>query len=473
MKHFRGLLSVVLVGGMLLPLAACGSNDKKEDEKSHKDKKELEIEFLDDKDDDVNESESDNTDVDTAEDITQMYYDYINDVLIPAEGLTNLASSVIVNFQDIPFHETPDMMARNGILSADVRDYNADGILDLVTYSLGSVEWDHTSTGLVMSEWYGPQSNFYSVTARFYSLVDDEIILIDQVDSITELGADHVGTMMYGVYEDEGVMYIYASCDSETRETYSVRKTNIYHIEGNSFVFDATKGFYGFGQASVDSDPNVVAGTRGYDYAPTALGTALTQASFDTLVNGSGNGSGSVLGGVKITFYNSMDQVEANYYDISYLREVLVNGTDVLSSRPEMPVYEAPDNVDPTLLANEIAAQIGANGGSEFVYDNTNYIQGGGVTISYRTASGIELSLRFNAEGKLQVVNCEISGATVTDEWVSLKDAVLTDEYLNLDPASYQNYLGYCDMNQTSYGDDYCSIVVARMDSCWVNVSLK
>ncbi len=474
MKHFKKIMATIVACSMLFAVVACdkdsGRTDDNRDERQEQEEKPVD-EKTPDADSDVSDDDGDIEDV-SEPSVVQQYYDYINDVLIPVEGLTNLDGSVIVSFQNTAIHETSDISARNGILSADVRDYNGDGVLDLVTYSLDSIVWDHTSTGLVMSEWYGEQRNFYGVTARFYSMVDGNITLLDQVDSITEFGADHVGTMYYGVYDDEGSVYIYGYCDTETVETYSVRKLNIYHVEGNSFVFDSTSGFYGFGQASVDSDPNVVCGTLDYNYGATALGTAISNASFSSVTNGIGDGM--LLGGVQFMFYNSMTQVEAVYYDVSRLREVLSDGVIALDNRPSMPVYEAPENVDPTEMANTIASDIGNAAGSSLTYLETIYISGGGVNVRYTNAGGdITLSLRFSEEGKLQVVNCTLDTWNITSEWIAFKDAIFAYAPFEINPDDYQNWLGDCDMNQSPLSTDDYSIVVARMDEIWVNISFS
>ncbi|MCQ2515921.1 MAG: hypothetical protein MJ094_03555 [Saccharofermentans sp.] len=474
MKLFKKIIATLVVFSLLFTVVACEKDTRSIDD-DRDERQERDEDSSDEKNPEVDESsvdEEEESQEGHEASITQAYYDYIRDVLIPSEGLTNLDGSIIVSFQSTPIHETSDINARNGILSADVRDYNGDGVLDLVTYSLDSIVWDHTSTGLVMSEWYGEQRNFYGVTARFYSLIDGEITLLDQVDSITEFGADHVGTMYYGVYDDEGSVFIYGFCNTETVETYSVRKLNIYHIDGDSFVFDATSGFYGFGQASVDSDPNVVCGTLDYNYGATALGTAISNASFASVTNGIGDGM--LLGGVQFAFYNNMTQVEATYYDVSRLRDVLSDGVTVLDNRPSMPVYDAPDNVDPTELADRIALDISNAAGFTLTYLETDYISGGGVNVRYTNDGGdITLSLRFDEDGKLQVVNCTLDTWNITSEWIAFKDAIFTYAPFEINPDDYQSWLGDCDMNQTPLSNDDYSIVVARMDQIWVNISFS
>lgn len=467
MKRFKSALAIAVVAAMTLSVAACSKSDSNDKKKhSKKDSDNLEISF-------ETESVSENSNiaektVEETGDLNQTYYDYVANAIIPEIGLSDVDSSLIMAFGSGNFHQQSDFQPKLGLLSADVRDYNGDGVLDLVTYSLSDMPSASTSTGVVMAErWNGYADNFLSVTARFYTFENGVVTFKNQVDSITEMSGDSIGTLIYGVYDDEGSVFIYGSCNTETPETYGPRKTNIYHVEGDSFVFDATQGFYGFGQASVDGDPNVIAGTAGVDFAPTAMGTALTHVNVNVFEDSSVDCNGSVLGGVKVGYYESMNDVEIKLYDLSLLRNVLNSGIGELAARAPMPVFEAPTNIVPEAEANALVDRVTASTGVAFNFDGVTLIDGGGSLLTYSSASNVSLKIRYSADGKLQIIDSTYKSTSPCEDWYTVKDAVFTDAQLAIDPSLYSTFLGHCEWNQMSQSNDNVSITVARMDDCF------
>lgn len=472
MKKIKNIISFVVISTLALNSVACSNKQNKkdkDDDKHNNDGIEIEIESTNKDKPDAENIVNDSSE----EDLTQSYYDYIRDRLLPDGTPTDICSSFVIPFQTLPIHQDMEMTTRYGILSADVRDYNGDGIQDLVTYSVDNVSYDQTSTGVVMSSWNGFQGDYLAITARFYTIENGEIVCKDEVPAITELCSDSVGYMIYGVYEDNGIPYIYGSCNSETRETYAPRKLNIYHIQGDSFVFDMTKGFYGFGQASIDGDPNVLAGTENTDFSLTALGTATTKITLDALTSSDCEISGSVLGGINIIFYESMDQVQATFYDVSCFREVIANDISALDARPSMPVFEPPKNVVPEEDAKALVERISANSGVQIDYVNFSTIDGGGSRFDFTAPDGITFILRYNADGILTNMESDFPTINPTSNWYAIKDAALTDSELNIDPSVYESFLGNCEWNQVSQSNDSHSITCARMDNCFWVVTFK
>lgn len=492
MKKFKSILAVAVAAAFMFSLASCDNSSSRSRDKD-RDREEDEDDSEEDDSDDggqlqisveseANPWESNNGNnagdagnaggMDQFADPTQIYYDYVAEQIVPEVGLADISSELIMEFGNGDFQGWSAFTPKLGLLSVDVRDYNGDGTLDLMTYTLTDMPYDRTSTGMVMTSYMsGYSSNYLSVTAKYYTLLGGDVVLMDQVDSITEISGDSVGTMIFGVYDDNGVVYIYGSCDTETDTTYGPRKTNIYHVEGDSFVFDATQGRYGFGQGSVDGDINVLAGANGVDFGQTAMGTALTKVTFDVFTNPSAECNGSVLGGFKSVFYENMQTIKVDLYDLSLVRDVLDSGLGALSGRAPMPVFEAPNNVVPEDEANALAGRISDASGVALTQDEIVFIDGGGVLFKYSSDSGVTLGIRYTSEGVISVVEAGYDYYDPIEDWYSVKDAVLQDPGLAIDPSLYSTFLGHCDWNQTSTGNDTQSVVVARMDNVWVNVS--
>ena len=478
MKRFKSILATTVVAAIAFSAVSCSSFDsdskkKNKDKDKDSDKKKLEISIESQSDDEVTDLIEGDSNSEKL-DLVQGYYNYLENAIAPELGLADADNSLIMTISSNSYYQQSEFQSKYGLLSADVRDYNGDGILDLVTYSISNMPSSSTSTGVVMADrWSGYANNFLSVTARFYTFENGSITFKDQVDSITEMSGDSIGTLIYGVYEDEGCAYIYGFCNTETPETYGPRKTNIYHVEGDSFVFDATQGFYGFGQASVDGDPNVIAGTRGVDFAPTAMGTALTHVNAQVFTDSSVECSGSVLGGVKVGYYETMSNIQVDLYDLSMLRNVFANGVDVLSSRPQMPVFEAPHNIIPEDEANALVARVSAASGVAINFQEIALIDGGGSLFKYSTDSGVTFNIRYTGDGVLDVITSNYNSANPCEDWYAIKDAAFTDSELAIDPSLYSNFLGYCDWNQSGQSNDSVSITVARMDDCFWTISYR
>ena len=209
MKKSVKFISLLLACGMLMCMASCSKKDKKEDS-GEKHEQEDDIEEKDrrtkdekDEDDDVKDEDesSDESGKDSNINSKALYEMYMREELIPQLGWTDIAdkyfSGVLDDYNSVDLREIPDEDYGNsaGILSADIDDYNSDGIDDLIVvyfYKDDMPAFDNE----YFAEYFSNSDSVYRIAVAAYTISKGQVVKTDEY-SVTQYNADN--NMNYSV----------------------------------------------------------------------------------------------------------------------------------------------------------------------------------------------------------------------------------------------------------------------------------
>lgn len=405
----------------------------------------------------------------SAEPENEGYYDYLKSTLLPACGA---APTAPVQLFAGGWAENAAQVA--GILSADVRDYDGDGVRDMLAVVLTGRPIGETGLGEMV---YAADSTCLAAELRLYTVQDGEIRLSDTVNGAAEMEAQSWGPMAVGVQEVDGVPYIYGYSQMEDSTTYGARPFAVYHVENGAFVFDHIGGHIGWGQSSYSGDPNAAAGTAGMEILDTPLNGTLN--ALEKLQNGTVEDNSDAvfaLYGTPLSFIAMARDGEGIAYqavDYTQMEEICARGEEVVKAeRTPMPSpTPEPEVTGMEAEAEAIAAQAAQDSGfalekTRESRDEISYIVG------YTAPGGTTLNLLYRADGdteEIRSISVIAAGADVTAEWLALKDAVLGMESLGFDPEKVSGFLGDCGFSHASPEDAGANgliVLVGNAGSC-------
>lgn len=374
------------------------------------------------------------------------YYEFI-ETLVPELGEASISA-------EIPIGSNTQIWSRyageiGGIISADVRDYDGDGVRDLLLLVLAEHTMGETTlAGLV----YQDESPCLALEARLYTSVNGEIILSDTVKGVAEMEDMSWGGICAAVQVFDGVPYLYAACDMEDSTTYGARPSTIHHVENGKFVFDRIGGRIGWGQGSYDGDPNPVVGALGREF--TKEQWQCITGSFNALEKYEENGEPLCFAeGFKplcrITMQRTNRGISVVLKDDSMLgpmraageAEVLAACTPIPTPTPA-PVYEGAQAEIETL-----ASEISEASGLTLTLSDENISETEHMAW-YTAPNGCKLTLCFDtATRKPTTIRVDESGSSASPEWTAMKDGVLSAPSLGFDPDLTAEYRGNCGFN--------------------------
>lgn len=406
------------------------------------------------------------------------FYEYLKSTVIPEEGLANLGVLSLNTEEKESGLAGQDGL---GLLSADVRDYDGDGAEDMVTFSIAEKKMGDTSLGALM---YDGETSCIALEMRLYTMDGSGVVaLSDTVNAVAEIEHSSWGPMVAGVQEVDGIPYLYGYCTLEDVATYGASPFTVYHVEKGKFVFDLIDGHIGWGQGSYTGDANAELGTRKLAIVKTPLNDVYNQvnklrtdgdhaAEENAEVLQKLEGSAAAYVGMYVESYP--DTVTSRAADYTYLREILEKGLEAFAAEQALRPTPEP-SAEPESEYAEIEASIaGLVGEIEEISGMpltlvNEEIADGSYSVRYEAAERTGVQVVYSTEsGAPTRIGVFANGGDVTEEWLALKDAVLTAPSLGFNADDAAAFLGDCGFQHGSPVDigGGASVLVANAGTC-------
>lgn len=398
------------------------------------------------------------------------YYAYLKETLLPELGTATQENVVLDIGNDGIWTFGGERV--QGVLSADVRDYDGDGVRDMLVVVLKPRPMGETELGRL--GYHSAESVCLAAELQLYTCKDGAVTLSDTVNAVSVMESMSWGPMLVGVQEVNGVPYIYGYSSMEDQTTYGSRPVEIFHVENGSFAFDLMGGFIGWGQGKYDGDPNEAAGATGMEILDTPLNAVCNRAS--ELKNGTVEENAETilaLAGTPLCFIAMEHSGGVSYQAVDYTQmlEIIERGEEtVKAERTPMPSpTPEPESGGVEAEAEAIAAAAAQASGLTLTKTSENL---GELTysVSYEAPGGSRLSITYTVETqKIRTLGVYADGGSVTEEWLTLKDAVLGLESLGFDPVKVEKYLGDCGFGYSmpeEAGENGVTVLVGNAGTC-------
>lgn len=382
------------------------------------------------------------------------YEAYLKEVLIPEKGLAAEIS-------------------QQGILSADIRDYNADGVEDLLVLELVETGFDGTFIQLMALAEYGkstPGRKCFAIKASFYTLEASEITMTDEYP-VQMISENYTGKMKVHLVQMEDTWYLSANSSWEDWNTVGDNfycPTIVLSVDSNGrFEINSVYGTLSFGQHGASVHPEVLDMGEEIDFKNTIVQYGASKSAEGR----------TLLCEVEIL----RDAKSFTFTDHTSLRQALEEGFDAVEPvrgniDAEYQDYLKQQEQNQSEEERRVSAFTEMYGTQ--LEDIRNYVAanaGAGLTeeeikIYFPTDHRIALVLSFDSSvyarfffeeenGELLSAEVEVTGKNENKQaWVQLKDAVLTCPALPFGP--YQQYLG-----NINYASDEASIPGWRLSA--------
>ncbi len=372
-------------------------------------------------------------------------YEYLQNTLIPAQGLAKL--------EDISWQHssTKGGVESNlgflqeqgywGILSAVVRDFDMDGNQDMVVFRL---------EGVPQSEIWAPIFNpdfhwlSYVISVDLYTLENGSICLTDNYPHLMTLDGLSWGPLTVALEQMEDGIYIQSWSSAEDYSTYGASPRSVFHIQDGQFVFDYLDGIR-YGQASYDGDVNAVLGTT--DLKPREYSLFDFEITPDQVDPAGDSRENRYV--LQLLVKNDQDDYKCMHYaatDYTGLRIILDQGLDAFPHDPLPQGGKLPE--DTSLKAYEPTAQafidhIIRQAGCEIVDSYASHSTNSGyVDFSWETAEASSILLRMNEDGNFLYIGLHTNEWKDLEDFISVKDAILDYPDLGLDTQAIQVFKG-------------------------------
>lgn len=296
----------------------------------------------------------------------ELYYQYLKAKLLPEYGWASLqpfqfdfnntlgkATWVSSAWESIKGSETIQ-----GILSADVRDYDLDGTNDmLVLYvrddDIKSTAWgqlDHTSVTRKLGKGKTEEVKAFTLYAVLYSLDDEyNVVSIYDLPAAAFLEDISYGPLLAGVYEWEGRPYLYTFCSNQNPDTYGPSFYQIWHAEDGKLILDHLSGNFSWGQRYFGEQAENRLGATGMTIGDTPfqdISLISNTLTWDSKPAEKVNALKKRLGSSMLCFINTLhaggrhQTLEYQAEDFSRIRMILEAGEyEALKDREEQPAF--------------------------------------------------------------------------------------------------------------------------------------
>ncbi len=372
-------------------------------------------------------------------------YEYLQNTLIPAQGLAKLED---ISWQhsstnggvesNLGFLEENGYL---GILSAVVRDFDMDGNQEMVVFQLDSMPQNEIWAP-VFSETY--QWLSYVISAELYTFHGESIHLSDSYPCLITLDGLSWGPLTVALEQMEDGIYIQSWSSAEDYSTYGASPRTVFHVSGGKFVFDYLGGI-SYGQRVYDGDLNETLGTT--NLKPREYSLFSFDLTWDQ-VDPAGDAREN-----RYVLHLDVTNDEEDYKHIHYaavdftgLRIILDQGLEAFPHEPLPQGGKLPE--DTSLKAYEPTAQafidhIIRQAGCEIVDSYASHSTDSGyVDFSWETAEASSILLRMNEDGNFLYIGLHTNEWKDLEDFISVKDAILDYPDLGLDTQVIQVFKG-------------------------------
>ena len=303
-------------------------------------------------------------------------------------------------------------------------------------------------------------ARWQQIHAADWRLIDRyTVVETDSIDLASEFYGLGYGFMKAGLYYLDDVLYFYTQSHMDDYTTYGPGVSRTWHVEDGRFVFDNASRRVSWGQGSFA----INLGDNGRDFGP------LT---------------GDIESGILLNFtaeisryYNKgTPQFTTVLEDRSYIRKVLEEGESVLTEkrgaepvRRHVETIENAHKEDVKGWLNEIASQGGI---SMSFAGESKASTSGAYWAKASTAKGTSVTINIDQEGKITQVEVLGKYSERRGDWQAVKDAVLKWPGLKLPPAALSRFSGDCGANgREDY--DWGYILLGNMDNIFIRIVWK
>ncbi|MDO5415791.1 MAG: hypothetical protein Q4F29_01205 [Lachnospiraceae bacterium] len=384
------------------------------------------------------------------DDDRQIFYDYLKSDYIPEYGLASL-DELSWNLHDLGMSSESDYMKANrrcGLVSAVVRDFDLDGVTDMVAFRLEAIPHSEVWPEIFTStKYYKPD---FAISADFYTLEkaklhSPKVTWKDTYSCLNWLDGRSWGGIWIELEQLENGIYIDSSTEAEDMTTYGATPRTIFHIEDGKFVMDYIMGIH-WGQGSLDRNPNRLMGTTNID--PQDYTFRSRTIPFEE-VNPDGDEREN-----RCVYWGEFECTNRNRGDITYrgtdytgLRTILEEGTKAFPHKP-LPqgglIPENPAVAEGAEAVKPLADYIAEQSGCVYVDSDSNYYEKSKlVIVEYETEEYSSLYFRYNPETKkITYIMISNNSYPVPQIWFQMKDAALSYPGFGLDPNEITQFFG-------------------------------
>ncbi|MBQ7058659.1 MAG: hypothetical protein IJM83_05065 [Firmicutes bacterium] len=409
--------------------------------------------------------------------LEELFYAYLRANVVPKIGTCDGAS-----FSTPLGDKAMGTNGGTGLLSALVDDLDNDGSLEMVTVT---VSVRNNSSNEICYLVFESDRPIVAVDIDLYELVDGkdgkEVVHADGPRNIGYMETESYGSIGIYACQWEGITYFYGGSVMDDMTTYGPHATAIYHPEEGKLTFDFVAGGT-WGQGLPGTDDNERMGARKMDLTNTifdsnvkshlekisALNFELTDSSYKNAT-------------VKVTITDMTYLLEALEKDYKTIRDRAKEFLALLDENEKKAKAEIEENIQKLEAAmNSAAGQtarqiidyISSTSGKALTMTYEDASDDGSYTAAYKTDDKAQVHIKVNADGKIEFLTTEARDFHQTEEWIALKDAILTVAALGLPQDAISAFSG--ELAMQSYDEVYngYEILVHNIDNFYIGISV-
>lgn len=163
----------------------------------------------------------------TAKDL---YYAYLMNTVVPQKKLAEDKFPIAA--------ETKGEDIKNkvgaGLASAYIGDIDGDGTEEMITVALEGTTMGESAVGTLGV--FGEDESAISLSVELYTMKDEKISKVSDIKGLTTIDNKDFGTMVTGVKEIDGTVYVYGYSEMRANEEETHNAIVVYRIEDGKFV---------------------------------------------------------------------------------------------------------------------------------------------------------------------------------------------------------------------------------------------
>ena len=404
-----------------------------------------------------NSTQYNNAGSNMSSDTAELFYAYLKENVVPAVGVCDKA-----NFKTEL--EKKNMDGNTGLLSAFVEDLDNDGSPEMVTVTVGVQDVAGTVNSLVFSK-----GECVAVNLDLYELEDGKVVHADGPCNIGAMYQKSYGSISVYASKWEGLTYFSGYSSQDDNTTGGPSQSAVYHPESGKLVFDyVSGGAWGQGLPNAEED-NKKMNTRNMDLSYTtsgsgAYGELLSYLKFDQKDFGSVNVkftdhtylSEALEGGYAAISDNAKEQID------SLVKKAEEGAKDIEEMLRQL---EETKNSAAAKTASSVIDHITADSGVSLTLDSEKADSDGKYSARYKAPDKAILYIETDASGAVTSISVEARTFTQTDEFIALKDAMLTAPELGLSQGTISELSGTLKTNNMQKETDGYKLLIINIDN--------
>ena len=314
-----------------------------------------------------------------------------------------------------------------------------------------------------------------AVNIDLYEIEDGKVVHADGPCNIGAMYQKSYGNISVYASKWEGITYFSGYSVQDDNTTGGPSQSAVYHAESGKLVFDyVSGGAWGQGLPNADED-NKKMNTRNMDLSYTtagsgAYGELLSYLKFDQKTSGSVD--------VKFSDHTYLsDALEGGYAAISDSAKDQIDSLEEKEEEGAKDIEEMLRQLEET--KNSAAAQtakavidhISSDSGVSLTLDSEEPRSDGNYFARYKAPDKAILIIETDASGAVTRISVEARTYQQTDEFVAIKDAMITAPELGLSQATISELTGTLNTNNLQKETDGYKLLIINIDNYRIEFS--